>query len=214
MNRPKPNVDVSEYFIPSEAIPERFSWPELFGNEAPTEIEVGPGKGLFLQMAAAANPQRNYLGIEIAKKYATMAAQRAAKHQLHNVRLIAGDARLLLEQRVDDQTLEGVHVYFPDPWWKKRHHKRRVFSTAFINQVARVVRTGGFLSVATDVEGYAEQIFEKLTEHPAFNRTTVPDDPQDEPTHNGQPITNFERKYRIEGRSIHRARFLIQASTV
>src|SRR5439155_18074092 len=101
---------------PSEPI----DWQALFGNDHPVEVEVGFGKGLFLVTAGAANPQTNYFGIEIVRKYQLYAATRLAKRGLGNVRVTCGDARQILRDRVVTGSVQAVHVYFPDPWWKTR----------------------------------------------------------------------------------------------
>src|SRR4051794_7508195 len=90
-------------------------WPEVFGNDHPVELEVGSGKGLFLQNAATANPEHNFVGVELARKYASKAAERVAKRGLANVRVWPGDAKLFLAKHVATESLAAVHVYFPDP---------------------------------------------------------------------------------------------------
>src|SRR5262249_23458445 len=134
--------------------PERIDWRAVFGNDLPVELEVGFGKGLFLLTAAQQCPDINFAGIEIEKKYVLFSATRMVKRKLGNVRLAHGDARSILHERVADASLQAVHVYFPDPWWKKRHHKRRVFTEEFVAQCARVLKPGGKLHVVTDVEEY------------------------------------------------------------
>src|SRR5262249_16064028 len=117
--RPKrPSVDISPYVV---AMPETpVCWTEVFGNDHPVELEVGSGKGLFLANSANANPNRNYFGIEIAKKYAKEGAERLAKAGLQNAKMLPDDARLFLHEFVPVASLDAVHIYFPDPWWKNR----------------------------------------------------------------------------------------------
>ena len=180
-------------------------WPALFGNDRPVEVEVGFGKGLFLTTAAAACLDVNFFGIEIVRKYQLFTATRLVRRELHNVRVACADARLLLRDRVAAGSVRAVHVYFPDPWWKKRHHKRRVFTPGFAATVARVLQPGGRLHVVTDVEEYfgiMTGIVGRLSEF-----GPLPPPTPTEPRHDLDYLTNFERKFRKEGRSIHRAAY-------
>jgi tRNA (guanine-N7-)-methyltransferase len=181
-------------------------WRDLFGNDHPVEVEVGFGKGLFLATAAATNPTVNYFGIEIERKCQLYAATRLARRNLPNVRLACADARTLLRSRVAAASVSVVHVYFPDPWWKARHRKRRVFTPEFAHTVGTILKPGGRLSLATDVEAYhgvMTQIVRDLG--PAFRE--LPPPAPAEPTHDMDYLTNFERKFRKEGRPIYRAAF-------
>jgi tRNA (guanine-N7-)-methyltransferase len=181
------------------------SWADLFGNDRPVELEVGPGKGLFLVNAARRDPSRNFVGVELAHKYARKAAERVAKNGLENVRVFSGDARRFVRELVPSGSLHALHVYFPDPWWKKRHKKRRVFTDEFVSDVARLLRPGGDFWIATDVEDYYQVMLEILASHPEFLPMPAPE--PNTPEHDLDYLTNFERKYRIEGRPIHRAHY-------
>jgi tRNA (guanine-N7-)-methyltransferase len=184
---------------------EPFDWPAIFGNSGPVEIEVGCGKGLFLCTAAQANAGTNYLGIEIVRKYQLYTATRVAKRQLTNVRVACADARLLLRDRVAAGSVQTVHVYFPDPWWKTRHHKRRVFTPEFAVQCERVLRPEGQLLVATDVADYAVMVRTTVAGHTQLREAEPP--AEQVPQHDLDYLTNFERKFRQEGRAIYRMRF-------
>jgi tRNA (guanine-N7-)-methyltransferase len=186
--------------------PERLDWLAVFGNDHPVEIEVGSGKGMFLVTAGQANPQANYLGIEIVRKYQLYTATRLAKRGLHNVRVACADARAFLRDRVRDGSVEAVHVYFPDPWWKTRHHKRRVFTAEFAARCASVLRPGGRLLVATDVEDYAALVRRTVAEVPVLRETAAP--AEHAPAHDMDYLTNFERKARRQGKAIHRMAFV------
>src|SRR5207244_2113668 len=131
-----------------------FDQGALFGHGAPLEVEVGSGKGLFLARTSADHPDRNFLGIEIARKYARYAGARLARQQSTNAVIICGDALALFQRWFADASLGAVHVYFPDPWWKKRHKKRRVMNEQFLRDVERTLATGGWLHFWTDVEEY------------------------------------------------------------
>jgi tRNA (guanine-N7-)-methyltransferase len=187
------------------------SWTAVFGNGRPVELEVGPGKGLFLANAAGKQRLHNFLGIELARKYAKRAAERAVKKDLCNVRVIAGDGRRLIAQFVPANSLRAVHLYFPDPWWKKRHKKRRVFCEPFVNDVYRALERGGHFWLATDVEEYYGVMLELLAAHPEFKAQPPPE--PNTPEHDLDYLTNFERKYRIEGRPIYRAHYISGVAT-
>ena len=186
----------------SAPAPPPLDWRALFGNDRPVEIEVGFGKGLFLLTESAAHPEVNYLGIEIERKYQLMTATRLAKRGRSNVRVACADARLFLRQRVPAGSVRAVHVYFPDPWWKKRHHKRRVFTPEFVGEVARVLAPGGRLLAATDVPEYAAVVAELVPAHTPLRPLLPP--PEHKPEHDLDYLTNFERKFRKQGKPIYR----------
>ena len=182
-----------------------YDWAHVFGNANPVEIEVGFGKGLFLLNSAQARPAVNFVGVEIERKYQLFAATRIAKRGLGNVRLACADARTFLRDRVADTTVQAVHVYFPDPWWKTRHHKRRVFTEDFAGQCVRTLAPGGHLQLATDVEDYYERVTEMLAGIESLRLLRPPAD--HEPAHDLDYLTNFERKFRKEGKPIFRATY-------
>src|SRR5262249_23544597 len=129
-------------------------WSLVFGNANPVEIEVGFGKGLFLVNAGAAWPQTNFFGIEIERKYTLFTATRLAKRGLRNVKVAAYDARQFLCEFVGSASIGAIHVYFPDPWWKNRHRKRRLLTESFAAECARVLVPGGRLHLVSDVQEY------------------------------------------------------------
>jgi tRNA (guanine-N7-)-methyltransferase len=210
MTRSRLTIDVSGCLLEPEQHSEdtHFCWETLFGTDKPVEIEIGSGKGLFLATAASARPEHNFLGIELSRKYARLAAQRVIKNGLANVRVWPGDARPLLARRVPDASVRAVHVYFPDPWWKKRHKKRRVFSAELVASVVRVLEPAGTLHVATDVQEYFGVISALLAAELLLREQPVP--PTKEPEHDLDYLTNFERKFRLEGREIYRAWYVKQ----
>ncbi|WP_165074205.1 tRNA (guanosine(46)-N7)-methyltransferase TrmB [Paludisphaera rhizosphaerae] len=210
MTRPRADLDVSSVFLDPAAFPgdDPLSWNALFGDDGPVVLEIGSGKGLFLANAAQARPDHRFFGIEIAKKYARLAAERVVKAGLSNVRLWPGDAGHLMAKRVVPGSLREVHVYFPDPWWKKRHRKRRVFNEKLVDSIAKALTPGGELHVATDVEEYFGVIRELVG---ADTRFTEIDPPAlGDPEHDHDYLTNFERKYRIEGRPVYRSSYRLQ----
>jgi tRNA (guanine-N7-)-methyltransferase len=190
----------------SQDNPQWIDWRVVFGNDHPVELEVGFGKGLFLVTAAQARPEVNFAGVEIVRKYQLFAATRLAKRGLRNVRVACADVRLFLPRCVATASLHAVHVYFPDPWWKNRHHKRRVFTAEFVGECARVLRPGGQLAAVTDVEEYARIMKELLDAQPELSPLPPPEAHQ--PRHDLDYLTNFERKFRKQGKPIYRMRYV------
>lgn len=184
--------------------PDRIDWPQLFGNTHPVEIEVGFGKGLFLATSATTNPETNYFGIEIIRKYQLYATSRLARRNLTNAKTCCADAARILRNHVDESSVHAVHVYFPDPWWKARHKKRTLFTPEFARLVLRVLKPDGILHFATDVPDYAEMVAEVLITVPELELLPPPEEVA--PTHDMDYLTNFERRFRKQGKPIHRSR--------
>ena len=207
MARSRPPIDISAHLVAPSLLADTapLDWTSLFGNAHPVELEIGSGKGLFLLNAAIAHPAHNFLGVELSRKYARLAAERLAKHGLRNAKVWPGDARLVMARLVPDRSLRAVHVYFPDPWWKQRHKKRRVFTETLVAEVERALEPGGELRVASDVEEYFNVIQALIAAHPRFQEHPFPQ--PNNPDHSVDYLTNFERKYRLEGRPIYRANY-------
>jgi len=185
--------------------PELIDWAVLFVNTNPVEIEVGMGKGLFLLNSALARPGTNFFGIEIVRKYQLYATTRFAVRHLSNVKTVCADARWVFRQFVRPASVAAVHVYFPDPWWKARHKKRRVFTPGFAADAARILQTGGWLLIATDVEEYFGVMAEIVRSMPAFREVHAETSTASVEEAGFQ--TNFERKARQKGTPIWRAAF-------
>lgn len=198
-----PLEQLAPYLLEAADPPVPVVWRDVFGNDHPVEIEVGFGKGLFLLRAAQACPQVNFLGIEIMRKLQLFTATRIAKRGLGNVRLLKADARLFLRDAVAPASVQAIHAYFPDPWWKKRHHKRRLFTPEFVQQCAHSLRPTGRLYVATDVADYFQVITELVAEQTHWKPlpSAAPSAPADDLDY----LTNFERKKRKAGLPIYRA---------
>lgn len=179
--------------------PEPVSWPAVFGNDGPVEIEVGFGKGAFILNSAQHCPNVNWFGIEIMRKYQLFAATRMAVRQLGNVRLACADARLFLRDRVATGSVRAIHVYFPDPWWKKRHHKRRVFTPEFVEACVKAIAPGGRLHLATDVPEYFAVMTDLCRQRSELREMPTPAA--------GDVMTNFERKAVEKGQGVDRAVF-------
>ena len=163
------------------------------------------GKGLFLLTQATARPDTNFFGVEIVRKYQLYAATRYAIRKLPNVKTACADAKVLLRDFVPAGSVAAVHVYFPDPWWKKRHKKRRVFTPEFAADAARALRPGGRLHVATDVEEYFGVMAGIVRAMPAFRELAAETSTASVDEAGYQ--TNFERKARLKGTPVWRAVF-------
>lgn len=172
-------------------------WSRFFGNQNPVEIEVGMGKGLFLLTQALARPDVNFFGIEVVRKYQLYAATRVAIRKLPNVKTCCADAKRILHEFVPPGSVAAVHVLFPDPWWKTRHRKRRVFTPEFAADAARVLATSGRLHIASDVEEYFGVMSEIVLAMPAFRE--VESNESRETVEVAGFQTNFERKARLQG---------------
>lgn len=207
MTRARPDLEVSSVLLEPEqpATDAPIRWAELFGDDKPVVVEIGSGKGLFLANSASRRPDHNFFGVELARKYARLAAERIVKAGLTNVRVWPADAGALMARRVPAASLREVHVYFPDPWWKKRHRKRRVFNETLVESIARTLEPAGELHVATDVEEYFGVIRDLVAADPRFVEIEPP--PLNDPEDDHDYLTNFERKYRIEGRPVYRSSY-------
>ncbi|MBI9017476.1 MAG: tRNA (guanosine(46)-N7)-methyltransferase TrmB [Phycisphaerae bacterium] len=179
---------------------------DLFPNPGPVEIEIGSGKGTFLVHQAKANLNINYLGIEWASRYYRHSCDRLARWKLSNTRMLRADARDFIRDYVKDSSIEALHIYYPDPWPKKRHNKRRFFAQDNMLEVIRCLKTGGQLRVATDHEEYFQQMQEVLLKDQKIASCFQKIDfcPA-EGAKDGELVgTNFERKYIREGRNSYK----------
>ena len=164
----------------------------IFGREAPRTLEIGFGNGESLVALAAAHPDRDYLGIEVHRPGVGHLMLRAEELGLANVRAICRDAVEVLQECLAPGTLDEVLLYFPDPWPKKRHHKRRIVQPDFVALVASRLRPGGTLRMATDWEPYAAHMLEVASGCAAL-RNESPDDGF-VPRPDSRPVTRFERR--------------------
>ncbi len=200
-----PKLDLSSYLLTFEDLPNPWDSSALFGRTAPLEVEVGSGKGLFMRTAAEACPHIDFLGIEVAQKYAAFAAAGLAKRDLTNGKMVAGDGLRVFAELLPADCLQAVHVYFPDPWWKARHKKRRVLNDAFLRNVHRTLRPGGSLHFWTDVEEYFQTTLELLRELDLLEGPIEVAEPVSQ--HDMDYRTHFERRTRQHGEAVYRAEF-------
>jgi tRNA (guanine-N7-)-methyltransferase len=200
-----PALDLTRHYREASELPSVFDSAALFEQVQPLEVEVGSGKGLFMATAARNGPDHNFLGIEIGRKYARFAAARLARQGSSNALMIGGDALALFRQWVPDACLAAVHVYFPDPWWKKRHKKRRVLNADFLRDVQRTLISGGRLHFWTDVEEYFQSTVELIAATVQLSGPiTVAETPAD---HDLDYRTHFERRTRMSELPVYRAEF-------
>ncbi len=200
-----PELDLSRHF---HELPENESaWTplEIFSCTQPLELEIGSGKGLFLRNAAEACAEHNFVGIEVAGKYAKFAAAGLARSGLKNACMLHGDARRLVQHFMEKSSVHRVHIYFPDPWWKARHHKRRIMAAEFLRQVERILVPSGRLVFWTDVEAYFQESLEILSQATTLRGPIAV--PENAPAHDLDYRTHFERKKRKEQAKIFRAEF-------
>jgi len=181
-------------------------WIGLFGNNNPVQIEVGCGKGRFLVESAQQNANVNYIGIENSWKYVLRTQQRLKKYGLTNACLVYADAAYFAQNYVPDHSIQAYHIYFPDPWPKDRHQKRRLFNNPiWIDQAVRTLDSReGHLFVATDFTDYFVQIKHRLDD--TSQLIYLPELSQD----TNYIQTSFEIKYRTQGRQIYRAVYRIK----
>ena len=201
-----PTLDVSRHFRTVEQlVAAPWDPAALFGRTAPLEVEVGSGKGLFLQTASVATPERDFLGIEVAFKYARFIAHRLAKREIGNAIAVHGDGLRLFRESVPADSLAAVHVYFPDPWWKARHHKRRVMTEAFLADIVRTLEPGGRLHFWTDVKEYFDNTLELIAKStPLVGPIDVPERAAE---HDLDFRTHFERRMRMNNEPVYRSEF-------
>ena len=206
IRKPSPELDLAAHFCTVEELPPRLDSQSLFDNDRPLEIEVGSGKGLYMATASEKNPLHNFLGIEIATKYAKHAAARLARAGRPNARMVAGNAEPLFDAKIAPGSLEAVHVYFPDPWWKKRHRKRRVVNETSVRNFSTALRSGGRFHFWTDVLDYFEMTIEMIAEIVPEFGVPIPEE-EEESSHDLDYRTHFERRSRQNRIPVYRVRY-------
>jgi tRNA (guanine-N7-)-methyltransferase len=200
-----PSLDLSRHYREFEELPRPWDERALFGRDAPLEVEVGSGKGLFLANAAARNPEHNFLGIELALRYAQHVGGRLAQRNIPNAVIVHGDGLRIFREILPDRSLAAVHVYFPDPWWKKRHKKRRVMNEVLLKDVERTLEPGGRLHFWTDVDEYFQTTLLLIAEVTRLQGPfEVPEPPSE---HDLDYRTHFERRTRLAAGPVYRAEF-------
>lgn len=185
-----------KWVIPDEAVDRAdFSWAERFGREAPLIVEIGSGVGEATAVLAAARPSYDVLALEVWRPGVADTLWRAAEAGAENIRLCSVDAVWTLEHLLGERSISELWTFFPDPWHKKKHHKRRLVAPDFARLVASRLVPGGAWRLATDWADYAEQMIEVLDAEPGLEGGVVE-------RWSERPMTKFERKGREAGRDI------------
>lgn len=199
--RPTTVATVEPIGLEVRDLPKPITSRVLFGNEKPLEIEIGTGKGTFLVEEASRRKEVNFLGIERAPRYWRHASDRLRRRGCWNTRVVLVDARYFLTEFVPDATIGAIHAHFPDPWPKKRHHKRRLIQPSFVREVERALVSGGRLQVVTDHGDYHAYMEEVIRASALIPTEYVPPTSVDE---EGLLVgSNFERKYHRLGKCFY-----------
>ncbi len=182
-NWPKYGLEVSD---------ELLDFNKLFGRKAPTIVEIGFGMGKSLAEMAEANPQQNYIGIEVHRPGVGALLKLVEEKGLTNIRVFNHDAIEVLEKCIPENSLAGVYLFFPDPWHKKRHHKRRIVQPEFAQKIAKHLKIGGQFHMATDWENYAEHMMEVMSASPNYQNFSGAGNYTPRPEY--RPLTKFEAR--------------------
>jgi tRNA (guanine-N7-)-methyltransferase len=172
---------------------------EIFGNANPVMLEIGSGKGRFLIESAKLRPDNNFLGVEKSLHYYRVIVDRLRRHGLPNARIVNFDAYPVLAQMLEESSVSGIHIYFPDPWPRKREKKRRLVREEVVREMRRVLVPEGSGIYVTDHREYFEEAMPVLRQFFSVTAGEVPDE--------RPPRTNYEAKYRQQGRPIYEAVF-------
>lgn len=175
-------------------------WRHVFGNDHPVELEIGPGGGTFILAAAADRPDTNFVGIERIHKRVRRVEQLAETRGLANTRILSADASCVIPVCVPNEAFEAIHIYFPDPWWKRKHFRRRYFTPAFVQELYRTLVPSGRLYIATDVDEVFSRMQEAIATEPGFQHEPDVPSPRKNPT-------LFEKKGLAQGATISDATF-------
>jgi tRNA (guanine-N7-)-methyltransferase len=188
---PRYGVDVTDEVLDLDS---------LFDRRAPCILEIGFGNGDALLAMARENPQHNYLGIEVHRPGVGRLLQRLADEDIRNVRVICADAVEVLERNIPRQSLAAVHLFFPDPWPKKKHHKRRIVQPSFVSQVAVSLMPGGIFHMATDWHDYAGHMLDVMRTAPGFVNVASSGNYAGRPAY--RPATKFEQRGKKLGHGV------------
>ena len=200
-----PAIDFKQHVSEVDDLTAPFDPQLFFDQPRDLEIEVGSGKGLFIHNESGRVTSRNFIGNEIAKKYCHFAAYRLAKAQRSNAHMLRGDGLKFFRELMPPESAVAVHVYFPDPWWKERHRRRRVMQPGFIADLQRVLKPGGIFHFWTDVEEYFEQTIGLMKEHSNLSDPIHVEEPPS--THDMDYRTHFERRMRKNEHDVFRCQF-------
>ncbi len=165
---------------------------QIFGRNAPLTLEIGFGNGDCLAQMAKADPEQDFIGIEVHKPGVGRLLMQCEEQGLRNVRVYCHDAIEILQNIIQDNSLSAVHLFFPDPWPKKKHRKRRIVQPEFLDLIAPKLITGGYFHAATDWENYAKAMLDTLSADKLFANTSPTNDYCEKPDY--RPLTKFEQR--------------------
>lgn len=178
------------FVLPYQASP--VDLDAIFQRPAARILEIGFGMGAATAEIAAQHPDNDYLGIEVHTPGVGALLKQIGQRPLTNVRIVQHDAVEVLQHMLADASLDGIHIYFPDPWHKARHHKRRLIQPTFVDLLVRKLKPGGYLHLATDWENYAQQMLEVLSAAAQLTNTVTANTFAPRPEH--RPLTKFEQR--------------------
>ncbi|MDO4626635.1 MAG: tRNA (guanosine(46)-N7)-methyltransferase TrmB [Pasteurellaceae bacterium] len=185
-----------------------FDFAKIYGNTHPVILEIGFGMGKSLVEMAKANPNKNYLGIEVHTPGVGACIAYAIEQQVTNLRVICHDATEILRDCIADNTLGGLQLFFPDPWHKAKHHKRRIVQPHFVAQICQKLDSEGFIHMATDWQNYAEQMLSVLQAEPCLSNLSTTQDYISRPDF--RPLTKFEQRGQKLGHGVWDLYFIKQ----
>jgi len=180
---------------------DEFEFSVLFGNDQPVILEIGFGNGDATWQMASAQPRENYLGVEVHRPGVGRLLLKIEENELNNIRIVCEDAVDILHRRIPAHSLAGVRIYFPDPWPKKRHHKRRIIQQEFISLLADKMRAGGILHMATDWEPYSEHMLEVMRSTSDFINLSADGTVCEKPA--WRPETKYEKRGQRLGHGVY-----------
>lgn len=196
-NRQQQGLDcwLKDYVLPDPCVPENSAplcLETLFGRASDTIVEIGFGMGASLLSMATARPELNFIGVEVHRAGIGSLAADLHDHAVENVRIAPYDAVEVFKHSIADNSLAGVQIFFPDPWHKKRHHKRRLIQSGFIHELVKKIKPGGFIHCATDWEDYAQHILAVLSAEELLHNQQK--DGGYSPKPDLRPLTKFEQR--------------------
>ncbi|RKY04046.1 MAG: tRNA (guanosine(46)-N7)-methyltransferase TrmB [Planctomycetota bacterium] len=196
--------DYENISIRPESVAGMLNFDILFGRSVPVEMEVGSGKGTFLLEEAKAFPEKNFFGIEWANKYYKLAVDRMGRWDMANIRMMRTDAASFIAEHISDESIGVFHLYFPDPWPKKKQNKRRFFCDENLTQLLRILKPDGIINIATDHADYFEQMSAVAERAVEQGRVREIDFIRPAGAGEGELVgTNYERKYMKESRKTY-----------
>lgn len=192
--------------IDYEAKPIDFA--KLFGNNNPVILEIGFGNGESLLQMAAENPEQNFVGIEVHRPGVGHLLHLIHEQSIKNLRVMNYDAIDILQNQIAEHSLSRVQLYFPDPWHKRKHIKRRIVQTSFLDMLAKLLKSDGQIHFATDWEHYARHMMATLEDHPQFSNNAANNEFSPKPDY--RPTTKFERRGQRLGHGVWDLLFSVQ----